>query len=118
VKILVNACISKVDRIGMEGRKTEKGSVAEFTSERDERVKVLVNSCISKVDRIGMKAEFTSERDEGMKIHVHYATLTSAGWLWVASVCLVVGAVAQCWCPERCPPSPPSPATTPPHSQG
>ena len=50
VKILVNSCISKMDRVS---RVMER--VPEFTSERDEGVKILVNSCISKMDRIRMR---------------------------------------------------------------
>ncbi len=59
---LVNSCISKVDRIGMKGGKTESGR--EFQSFTSERVTILVNSCISKVDRIGMKGGKTESGRE------------------------------------------------------
>ena len=36
MKMLVNSCISEVDRIVMEGGKTESDRVPEFTSERNE----------------------------------------------------------------------------------
>ena len=54
MKILVNSCISKMDRIGKESGKTESGR--EFQS-LPVTVKILVNYCINKMDRIGKVSE-------------------------------------------------------------